>query len=310
MTLPELKYQIETNTVTDNLIIFNCNERDSFVAFQYVDAISKLKNSQVVIVDSLNEFSSNNDAMFDEFDESDSGILYLYTVDKFECKETSITQAKNLIVIADKISEKTTKSLFSDFIIDVPALEDWQIKDYVYSNLQKVNPRSLDWLCDNCQNNMSRLAIEVDRLKIFTEITRDEEFKKFYYDGIYSDIVNCDMFTLTNAIQRRDVQKIREAYLSLKNLDDSDMLFYTVICQTFRNLIQVQLGKNVTSESVNGTLSDKQIYAISKQPRVYSRNQLMNIYAFLTDISIRIRAGKLPQGTFMIDYIISKILTI
>lgn len=307
MTIQELKQQIEKSIVSESLIIFNCSKGDAFIAFQYINAIAGINGRTVSVIDDISDLLnySAEDELFGADD--DDMTLKVYSVDKFDCSDIRLIQQKNLIiVVSDKMSADSQKA-FANNIVDVLKLEPWQIKDFMYSSLPTVKPENLNWLQSVCNNDIYRINSEIDRIKIFNKNDYEAVFESFYLDGIYSDLTAYTIFNLTNAIQSRDVVEIKKSYINLNNLDNSDMLFYSVLCNSFRNLIQVQLGNNVTSSDCN--LTDKQIYAIKKLPKIYTEEQLIKIYMMLTDISMSIRMGTMLTGINLVDYIIIKILS-
>ena len=81
----------------------------------------------------------------------------------------------------------------------------------------------------------------------------------------------------------------------------------TILKKNFKNLLMVQLTVNPTPE--NTGLEGKQLYAIKKQPRIFSPDQLIDIYSFLCDLDRQVKEGELPTP-ILVDYIVIKILTV
>ena len=59
----------------------------------------------------------------------------------------------------------------------------------------------------------------------------------------------------------------------------------------------------------NTGLDSKQIYAIKKIPKLYSPEQLKNIYTFLCDVDRKLKTGELPVD-MKINYVMCKVLTL
>ena len=122
MTIKDLKFYIENNSDINKLIIFKIADID-FIPIQYIKEIAKYMKKSIKYIDSVNGLSNIN--IFDDV----SNILYVYRTDNFDIRDDSLKSIDNLFIICKKVCNDNYK----DYIIDVPKLEDWQIKDFAYS---------------------------------------------------------------------------------------------------------------------------------------------------------------------------------
>lgn len=305
MTIEELKHQIESNCVTNTPLIFKDDET-KFLSDMYIRAISKSKGLKINYIDSLNDVvSSSFDFFTCETDEQPSCLNVLHAP-VYEWGNVDITSTTNLIVVTNKFSDKDNEKKLSDHIVVMPKLEDWQIKDYVYSICEGVNPKDLDWLISICGKNICRLQQELDKLTLFNVDERRYLFDSFIRDGAMNDLSSYNIFNFTNAIASKDMLTLKSIYKEIERADITDFYLLTVLLKNFRNILMVQLNSNPTPETTG--LDSKQLYAIKRIPRVYSTTQLVKIFDFLCDIDRQVKEGELP-AELVVDYLTVKILS-
>ena len=206
LDIKDFKNDIENKNIKYNFAILKYSDTD-FLGFQYVDAIAKILNKPVKIIDDLSEMSKNT---FSLFGDNDSDCIYLFLVDKFDYNNLDII-GKDLYIICKTIDKKSLE-VFNNYIVELPKLEDWQIKDYVYSVAEGANEKSLDRLIDVCGNDIYRINQELNKIKIFTKQERNFTFDKFIEDGIFSDLSTYSIFDFSNAIVKRDRETLRKIY--------------------------------------------------------------------------------------------------
>ena len=306
MTIQELKTQIEAGKVTDELIILKDAE-DNFISNQYIKAISRVKKQKINYVDSVDELLADSSSLFSMFQEKDDTCLNVLKSEVFIWVEPRIARLTNLIIVVSKFSDKVIEKQFEKYIVTVPKIEGWMLKDYVYSITEGVAHKDLDWLMQLCGTNYARLQQELDKVLLFREDERRYLFDDLIRDGAVDDLSSYSIFNFTNAITSRDLAAIKSVYKELSRMDVNEFGLLTILLKNFKNIIMVQLNANPTPE--NTGLDGKQLYAIKKIPRVYSATQLVDIYTMLLDIDRQIKSGELPTD-ILIDYLVTKILSV
>ena len=211
------------------------------------------------------------------------------------------------VYIICKTIDKKSLEVFNNYIVELPKLEDWQIKDYVYSVAEGANEKSLDRLIDVCGNDIYRINQELNKIKIFTQQERNFTFDKFIEDGIFSDLSTYTIFDFSNAIVKRDRETLRKIYKEIDKIDIEPIGLVTVLLNNFRNIIKIQLANNPTAESCG--MKPNQFWAIKHSCGLYTKEQLLSIFNFLTEIDKKIKTGMIPVDSFLIDYIVINILT-
>ena len=178
LELKLLQDLITENKLSDCFYIF-LNSENSFLSNQYIEAIANSKKIKKIYVDDLKSLLPDENDIFGITDLIDDTCLYIYKVyDNFDYKDLAITKVKNLIIVCDKIDDET-KSIFDPYIIKMPKLEEWQVKDYIYTLGEGIDENKLDWLCMICDNNIYRLTNELEKLTVFNPTDRNYMFDLF-----------------------------------------------------------------------------------------------------------------------------------
>lgn len=282
MTIEELKNKIETNTLSEKGLIFTYS-KNRFVVDQYVKEISKLRNRPIMYFEN---FPITND-LFGNIDDGNLSVIVLEKLNENKIPD-------NFIVI--------TKDKNDDSII-FPELEDWQIKDYVFSICKGVDERNLEKII-KANKDIYSLQNELDKLTIFNETNRKNFCEQFLSDGIFSNISKVEAFDFSNAVQNQNKELISEMY---KNYEKEPLSFVGLMYKQFRNMVNVYLQNNPTPE--NTGLKDKQIWAIKNVCKKYTKQQVFDIFKFLSDIDYKLKSGKLSTD-IMFDYVLIKLFSL
>lgn len=304
MTIQDLKSRIENKTLDTDLLVFKVTDSD-FLSNQYIREISKLRNQEIQYVESLEGLIEDTFSIFADETAISPALLRVYKVDQLSYRDILITKIPHLIIVTHKIEDKEFEKTLSPYIVDMPKIEDWQWKDYIYSLGQGADTSDLDWMIRICGKNRDRMDSEISKLTIFTENERKYLFKDIIRDGAFDDLTSYSIFNFTNAITAKDFDGLRRVYKELDRVDINEFGLLTVLLKNFRNILTVQLNSNPTPE--NTRLDGKQLYAIKKLPRVYSAEQLVKIFEFLCEVDSQIKTGNLPVD-ILIDYLVIKIL--
>lgn len=302
MRLADIKEQISRKTIDSDLLIFHLLDDNTFIVRQYIKEISKIKSIEIEYLESVDNINKKKD-IFAMFDCPVQKLRVLFC-DKFEEKTSCFLKEKNLIIVSKEISD-ITSMLYESAIVDVPKLKEWQIKDYVYSQLYGVKTTKLDWLIDMYHYDIDRLALECDKFKGFNSTLYDNLFNEFIKDGVFTGASIFTVFSLTDAIMQRDVQKLKAILYEIDDIDAEPMGVVTILLNNFRNMIDIQMTANCTPQTIG--MSDKQFYFLSKRIGIYSNNELVRIYKLLTEFDNWVKSGYISTD-MLLDYIIVKVM--
>ena len=303
MKIETLKESIENKKIGDTPLIF-VYEDVNFIPLQYILEISKIREKDIEYIDSLSSIGSNVNDIFGTTVSSNS-IRVLITRE-LEDIHDKIKYEKDVYVVVNKVKDKTSLDKLSDYVVMVPKLEEWQIKDYVYSIAEGIDTKSLDWLIEASNKDIYRLENELDKLKLFQESERKYLFEDMMSDGAFVDLSSFNVFNVTNAVTSRDYSTLKNALKEIKSFDAEPLGVVTLLYNGFKKLILVWLANNPTPE--NTGLKSGMIWAIKNQPRVFSKEQLLSSFLLLTNIDKLLKTGYIDTS-WLIDYLICRILT-
>ncbi len=299
MTVIELKKLIEEKKLNSDPLIFRY-EDVPFLCYQYVREISKATSRTIRYLEEFVPDESNDIFGISEVgDES----LRVYRCDILDFDLSELDNEKNIIIITGKIEKEVERG--NQNIVIFPKLEGWQIKDYVYSVAEGIPENELDWLIDVCNSDIYRLENELDKIRVFEVNERKYLFSDMKFQGNFRDLSTFNVFDITNAITRKDIESLKNALKDIESFDAEPLGVVTLLYSGFRKLIQVWLSKNPTPD--NTGLKSNVIYAIKNSPRVYSKDQLVKIFLLLTSVDKMLKTGDIDTK-WLISWIVCKIL--
>lgn len=304
--LQTLKEKLNTSSeISDCLYIFKY-EDNPFLAIQYTHKIAEVRCLPIEYVDSFESLYADEDSLFG--DESIS--LKVCKCTKFECpQDFDLSTIKNAIIICESIN------IESPLVYKFPKLEDWQILAYMKSQCKGLDANEVKWLygltTSITKNNehIYRLDNEMKKIKCFPVDQQDAIFKGLSSSNDYSDLSPLNIFNFTNAILKKDKMTIMNVLEDIESIDVEGTGLITILHKNFKQLIDIQMGKNVTAESLG--LSPKQFKAIQYNCGKYTSLSLVKIFKFITELDYKLKSGQLElSNQRMIDYIVCTVLSL
>ena len=307
----ELKNKIENNTLDDAILIFKYNKVDfEFLCEHYVNEIAKVKKLEKIYISSLDELvgNTNSDGDFFVTENIRTPYLYIYKTDTL-LSLGEYYDVKNLIIICGKVS----KDIKIDYI-DFPAVQNWQIEDFVKMRAPGLNDDMVKWLCNICKYDFYRLDNELKKIEIFDKKLQPIIFNQMSDEGVFSDLNTLNIMSLTNAIMQKDLFTINTILSDLKNIDIEATGLCTLLLRQFKCNIEVE-GNRAWNPDLLCT--EKQFNYLKRNHAKYSTIQMYNIYEFLTSLDMRLKSGELqfkadnrPNNNSFADYIVANVLTL
>ena len=307
----ELKNKIENNTLDDAILIFKYNKVDfEFLCEHYVNEIAKVKKLEKIYISSLDELVGNTNSGDDFFTAENIKMpyLYIYKTDTL-LSLGEYYDVKNLIIICGKVS----KDIKIDYI-DFPAVQNWQIEDFVKMRAPGLNDDMVKWLCNICKYDFYRLDNELKKIEIFDKKLQPIIFNQMSDEGVFSDLNTLNIMSLTNAIMQKDLFTINTILSDLKNIDIEATGLCTLLLRQFKCNIEVE-GNRAWNPDLLCT--EKQFNYLKRNHAKYSTIQMYNIYEFLTSLDMRLKSGELqfkadnrPNNNSFADYIVANVLTL
>lgn len=302
MDIRELKESIENKSLPDNIFyIFKVKSFPSFIVDQYIKAISDIKNLEISYLQEDSSLFKDNKDLF--ISSSNKNELIIYKTDKIEKKYSDIKSKDNLIIVTKEIDEDVITKYFTN-IVEIPELEKWQIISYAKSISKGIEDFYIENLVDYYKNNIYKLDNELSKYSLFTETQRKFLFEQAMNNNEADLVGSNDIWGMIGALQKRDKEGFKKYYSLFQSTDTLGIL--SLFYQNFKKLISVWLEKNPTPESTG--LKSNQIWAIKNLPINYSKNELIDLVDFLSDLDYNIKCGKIPADIAK-DYILIRIFT-
>lgn len=301
MQIDEVKYIIENKKYSGQLFIFQYSDT-KFITQQYIEKLVLDFNFELSYSDEIDDKIITGVSLFGSVNDN---VLRVYDINEFDY-DINLSKEKNLIILCKKINEGL-KKIYADNIIIVPKLEDWQIKDFVYSIGNGIPESDLDKLIDLCDNNIYRLVQELDKMLIFPGSLKQNLFKEFYKDGVFNDLSDSTIFDFCSSILKKDISKLTYIYSQLDRMDVNPLGFVSILYQNVKDVIKIQLGVKPTPESTG--IAKNKFYAIKyNNLNKFNTKQLIQIFELLTDIDKQVKLGQLDVDN-IIDYVIVSIFS-
>lgn len=296
--LEDLKASIEANKYGYNFLIFIDKDAE-FISEQYIHAIKDILHKEINYVDDINQVLKSSTL----FGDNESEYLDIVKIDAFDILDNKLFNKNNLIVVCKKISDEA-KSFYDKYIVNFLKLENWQIKDYLYSMCDGLNDKQLEYILSITNYDIYRLQNEIDRITLFDKSIRSNIFEEFVSEGVLEDLSSYTIFNFTNAILKKDKSALSNIYKELKSMDVEPIGLLTILYNNFRNIIKIQLTSNATPDNTN--IPSKQFWAIKHNCDIYTKQKLIEIFIMLTDLDRKIKTGEISVS-LLIDYILVNI---
>ena len=291
MTLPEVKQYLTDNQNIDKMLIFKCEDTD-FIGMQYTKKLAEIRNAEIINVESLEDIPTSNSFI-------EENLIYLYRCESFD---KIIEENKQLIIITKKLSKDVLKEL-SDYIIIVPKLENWMTEDFIKLNCSGLDNEMVSWFVANYDNDIYKILLEIDKLKLFPPDTRKYLFEEFYNNGVFDSPDKNNAFALSSALQSKDKNSLIQ--LLSKNNEIEPISAMSLIQSNLKKLCKVWLNKAPNPD--NTGLKSNQIWAINNLPRTYTKEQLVKAFEIVSGLDRKIKSGEFPIE-LTIDYIVVKLM--
>ena len=297
MDISTLKEVLEKNLPIHDFIIFK-SEDDSFLLHQYLDKICSNNNQIISYVHDMPEY------MESLFEVEDNSILQVYF-----CKESDILN-DTLSLLHDTILVITSDMIIPEslnpYCIILPKLDKWQIEEYALNLLPSIPSNIVLNLVKLFDYNIFKITNEFDKLRIFPEENHKQILQFFSDQNVYEDISSYNIFNFISAIIKKDYKQLISIYEDINIIDIEPTGVVTLLYNNFKDIASIQLSRTATAESLN--MPVKKFNAIKHNVGIYSKESIINILSFLSDIDKKLKTGILPINELR-DYIIVKVLS-
>lgn len=303
MKLSKLKQDIEAGAAPHEFMVFVCDENDTFLVNQYIQAICDANNLVKKSVSSLSELNSALSLVFDSTD-----CLSVLKTSVFD-EVADYGSLNDVIVVCNKVDKKV-KPLVEDDIVQMPKLAEWQVKDYVRLLAPNMDDVDIDWLYKAAKGDVMRISNELDKLSNFPLPERKLMLEELKYER-GSDLYAITAFDIKDALINQNKAVLMEV---LAHGDSVSLDFLGLVSLTLAEAKKILLikyqGQHITWQEA-GCASEKQFRYLSRAygSMSYPLAYLQRLVRFLSNIDLKLKQGLLDMSDkSKIDYLIANVL--
>ena len=299
MTLNELKEQILNGAVDNDFKIFVYDD-NTFLVKQYIEEICQLQNRLKNKINSIYETESSALSLVMNFD----NYLNIIETDTFEERSEDYSQFENIIVVCKKVDKKL-ETVLSNYIVEFPKLEDWQIKAYMQTLCPAISPDEIDWLYTASKGDIYKILNEIDKILLFDKSEQHDILNAMRYDK-NTDLYQIEIFDIADAIVKQDKLVLLDFLKHEQNFNFDPIAISNLILNTLKKIALIKLNSGATATDIG--VSAKQYNAFKKYLfNNVSSERLFNMLEFISGIDIQLKSSLLSLSKDkLLDYIICK----
>ena len=299
MTLRELKLSIQSKDVPDTFFVFVCPPNDYFLATSYIDAICESKQLEKVIAESI--FNQESALSLVMGFENDFRVVF---TDTFEEACADYSKFTNTAVVCSKVDKKLEKAV-AEYVIAVPAVVDWQVKDFIKQKAPKLTDQNIDELYLASGGNMYMLDNMLTKITLFPEKEQSTiAFEIAHEPG--SHLYDTPTYTLVDGIIKNDRDAVKKYVLTNQTSKDEFLGLVNLLLSKVKALLWVEYSNKTAAEL---GMSDKQYYFLKNHRSGQSMAALQQKLKVLTSLDLQLKSGLLDiSNQRQIDYLIAKLV--
>lgn len=293
----------------------------------YINKIADVLGYDVRRVNSLSEIWSEltSPVLFG------SACVYVIRDDKDilqdETVQTRLAQGNlndNIVILLITAVDKRTKfyKANADKIVLFERLSTDMLVKYC-QRLITLNRANCERLIAICENDYSRILLEIDKIKQYKEWLVDEGYDKetdnslpsCYADSIFEYLVKEGViavppqdavFDLVDAILKRQVKRAYYLFDQCKQIGEANMVILSVLYNNAKQVLQVQACESKDVCKATG-LTAWQVKCVKEKADKYTDGELVNVLKSIQKIQKDIITGQLDE-TIAVDYLLVQIL--
>ncbi|MDD8048204.1 MAG: DNA polymerase III subunit delta [Thomasclavelia sp.] len=290
--LKELKEKLKCNEENMNYTEYDL-ENDS-LNDAYLDAITLpffTDNKMVVIKNptflTTQKVKTNKEdadiflKMIEEIDDSVNLVIFNFN-NNFDKKKKTV---KQLLKVAKMYNfEQLSSNRISD-----------ACRKSIRARGATIDDDALDLLIARKGENLMSAASEVEKLCLYT---KHIDLKAV--DSLVTKPLDENVFDLTGAILKRDLNKAYSVYNDLKVLNEEPVKLIILIANSIRISYQVKVlsSKGYSNNEMARMLktSPQRIYYVLKEIGAYNQNELLKLLDQLSNLDIKIKTGQIDKN--------------
>ncbi len=269
-------------------------------ALEDLDTYSFLTNKKVIIIRGLDKIVKKNldydidsslDHLYKYLNNSIEDNLLIIRVNKSDNKQTMYKKLKSLCTV-------------EEIKTDIKKLVQDKLKDY------KLEKRFIDYLIEYCNNDITKISNEVEKLKNYRLEEKELTIKDI--DDLvikeYGDSKNL-FFSFLENVGKKDIENSLISYRELKNYDMNDLGLLTSISNQVRLMYTVKVyeEKKYSNDEIAKNLNAKpyRIMKIRELTRLYTLEEIRGLMIKLGEIDLKSKSTDESTTSLIENFIIN-----
>lgn len=308
MTILDIKQAIKDKSF-DDFYIFAGDEIE--IQRVYINKIAEVSGKDVIRANSISDVWSlmTGPSLFD------TRNVYVVRDDKDflsdEVLQSRITQDVlngNILILLLTNVDKRTKlyKQFSDKIVVFERLSTEVLVKYIQREIA-LNNANCERLTAICENDYSRILLEIDKIKRYATEDYDNAFECLVEQGVIYTPPADAIFSLVDAILlRRSVKQVYNLLYQCYAVGEANMVILSVLYNNAKQVLQVQSHKGPDIAKSTG-LTPWQVKCAKGKCGRYTNGELVGILRLIQKIQKGIITGKI-EDQVSVEYLLAQIL--
>lgn len=316
MNITDVKTDIKNGAIR-SYYIFTGDEFE--VQRIYINKIAEVLGYDVRRVNSLSEVwpELTSPVLFG------SACVYVIRDDKDilqdETVQTRLAQGNlndNIVILLITAVDKRTKfyKANADKIVLFERLSTDMLVKYC-QRLTTLNRANCERLIAICENDYSRILLEIDKIKQYLMAVESKVEGQSRYDTAFEYLVKEGaiavppqdaVFDLVDAILKRQVKRAYYLFDQCKQVGEANMVILSVLYNNAKQVLQVQACESRDVCKTTG-LNAWQVKCAKEKADKYTDGELVNMLKFIQKIQKDIITGQIDE-TIAVDYLLVQIL--
>lgn len=220
----------------------------------------------------------------------------------------------NIVILLLTSVDKRTKwyKANSDKIVLFEHLSDDLLIKYCQREIA-LNRRNCERLIAICENDFSRMLLEIDKIKSFITFLPDcdcnKVFEQFVADGVIHTPPKDAIFDLVDAILKRQKDKIYDLLSQCYAVGEANMVILSVLYNNAKQVLQVQACESKNPKEISDItgLTSWQVKCAKERCGHYRVTELFNILKLVQEIQKGIITGQI-EDEMSVEYLLVNIL--
>lgn len=295
MTIQDVKQHIKDKSF-QSYYIFTGDEIE--IQRVYVNKIAEVLGYEVIRAECISDVwqtLTGND-MFG------SPAVYVVRDDKDLMKDETLQEridtaiGKNIVIHLITNVDKRTKWAKdnADRIVVFERLSSEVLKKYV-QRLTTLNNANSERLIAICENDYSRILLEIDKIKRM-QIEDNEAFEKMLLEGAIYIPPKDAIFDFVDAVLKRDIPLVYDLLWQCYAVGEANMVLISVLYNNVKQVLQVQSHGGTDSEIMSATgMTQWQVKCARAKSGHYSIGELVDMLRLLQKIQKGIITGRIED---------------